>query len=94
MNTTFERVQNMTTAEKIAAIPYWYHKITLPDGTVTPGWSPIDAERYCIPQDLTGKKIGPFLRGFSGHLAKSLVILEIVVTLSIRCHEFLPLFRV
>jgi tRNA (mo5U34)-methyltransferase len=46
-----------TLAERIAAIPYWYHRIELPDGTVTPGWSPIDPERYCIPEDLTGKRV-------------------------------------
>ena len=44
-------------AKRIAKIPYWYHKIELPDGTVTPGWSPIDASRYCIPEDLTGKRV-------------------------------------
>ena len=43
--------------EKIAAIPYWYHKIELPGGIVTPGWAPIDAERYCIPADMTGLRV-------------------------------------
>ena len=43
--------------EKVKSIPYWYHKITLPDGTVTPGWSPICAEKYAIPDDLTGKRV-------------------------------------
>lgn len=35
----------------------WYHRIELPDGTVTPGWAPINADRYCIPDDLTGKRV-------------------------------------
>lgn len=43
--------------EKVKAIPYWYHRIELPGGIVTPGWAPIDAERYCIPKDLTGKRV-------------------------------------
>jgi tRNA (mo5U34)-methyltransferase len=47
----------MDLAEKIKAIPYWYHRIELPGGVVTPGWSPIDPARYCIPEDLTGKRV-------------------------------------
>jgi tRNA (mo5U34)-methyltransferase len=45
----------------VAAVPYWYHRIELPADdrqvVVTPGWTPINAERYCIPQDLTGKRV-------------------------------------
>jgi len=57
-----ERTQEamMPSAElrrRVDAIPYWYHKIELPGGVVTPGWAPIDAERYSIPQDLTGKRV-------------------------------------
>jgi len=47
----------MELAEKVKAIPYWYHRIELPDGIVTPGWSPINPERYCIPEDLTGMRV-------------------------------------
>jgi tRNA (mo5U34)-methyltransferase len=47
----------MDLAEKIKAIPYWYHRIELPGGVVTPGWAPIDPARYCIPEDLTGKRV-------------------------------------
>ena len=47
----------MDLIEKIKAQPYWYHHIELPDGTVTPGWAPINPARYCIPDDLTGKRI-------------------------------------
>jgi tRNA (mo5U34)-methyltransferase len=43
--------------EKVNAINYWYHKIELPGGIVTPGNYPICAERYCIPDDLTGKRV-------------------------------------
>lgn len=49
--------KNSSIAERVAAQEYWYHKIQLPDGTVTPGWSPIDPARYCIPDDLTGKRV-------------------------------------
>ena len=42
---------------RIAAVPYWYHKIPLPDGIVTPGWAPLNVDAYRVPADLTGKRI-------------------------------------
>ena len=42
---------------QVEAIPFWYHKIELPGGIVTPGWAPLDAGRYCIPQDMTGLRV-------------------------------------
>lgn len=42
---------------RIAAFPYWYHRIELPDGVVTPGWAPIDAGAYRVSEDLTGKRV-------------------------------------
>jgi tRNA (mo5U34)-methyltransferase len=42
---------------KIKAIPYWYHKIELSDGIVTPGWAPINSAAYRIPDDLKGKRV-------------------------------------
>ncbi len=42
---------------KIGAIPFWYHKIALPGGIVTPGWAPICRDAYQIPADLTGKRV-------------------------------------
>jgi tRNA (mo5U34)-methyltransferase len=48
----------MELAEKVKQIPFWYHKIELPDGTVTPGcMGPIDPKRYSIPDDLTGMRV-------------------------------------
>jgi tRNA (mo5U34)-methyltransferase len=52
----------MTTEQKslgkrILEIPYWYHRIELPSGDITPGWAPICAEKYAIPTDLTGKRV-------------------------------------
>ena len=35
----------------------WYHRIDLPAGIVTPGWAPLSAERYGLPDDLTGKRV-------------------------------------
>lgn len=44
-------------ADRVAAIAYWYHKIELPDGVVTPGWAPINAESYGVPENLSGKRV-------------------------------------
>jgi len=42
---------------KVSSFPYWYHRIELPFGIVTPGWAPISKESYLIPEDLSGKRI-------------------------------------
>jgi len=42
---------------QLSTISFWYHKIELPYGIVTPGWAPINASAYGIPQDLTGKRV-------------------------------------
>ena len=42
---------------RIAVFPYWYHRIELPGGVTTPGWAPISAEAYRIPDDLSGKRV-------------------------------------
>ena len=44
-------------AAAVKAHPFWYHRIELPGGVVTPGWAPIDAAMYRIPEDLTGKRV-------------------------------------
>lgn len=49
--------QNKTMEHRVAEIDYWYHSIDLGNGLVTPGWAPIDADRYSIPDDLTGKRV-------------------------------------
>lgn len=41
----------------IAEIPYFYHKIELRPGITTPGWAPLDASKYGIPDDFTGKRV-------------------------------------
>ena len=38
----------------------WIHKITMPDGTVTPGiwnWGGPDSEHFNFPNDLSGKSV-------------------------------------
>lgn len=43
--------------KRIAAIPYWYHRIALPGGIETPGWAPISPDAYGVPQRLDGLRI-------------------------------------
>lgn len=43
--------------EKINKFPFWYHKIELPGGIVTPGWAPLNIAAYNIPEDLTGMRV-------------------------------------
>lgn len=38
----------------VDAVPYWYHRIELPHGITTPGWAPLDAAAYRIPEDMSG----------------------------------------
>lgn len=42
---------------RIAAFPYWYHRIELPDQVCTPGWAPHDAGAYRIPERLDGQRV-------------------------------------
>jgi tRNA (mo5U34)-methyltransferase len=42
---------------KVEALPFWYHRIELPHGIVTPGWAPIDPSAYKIPETLDGKRV-------------------------------------
>jgi len=42
---------------RVAGFPYWYHRIDLPHGVVTPGWAPLDASAYRIPERLDGKRV-------------------------------------
>ncbi len=46
-----------TLASRVAAFPYWYHKIELPHGVITPGWAPLSAPAYRIPASLEGKRV-------------------------------------
>ncbi len=44
-------------AAKIAAIPYWYHKIELPYDLITPGWAPLNPHAYRLPAKLEGARV-------------------------------------
>ncbi len=46
-----------TLRRRVGEVKYWYHRIELPDGVVTPGWSPLNPAAYRVPGDLTGKRI-------------------------------------
>ncbi len=48
---------NTDLAARVAAVPFWYHKIELPGGIVTPGWAPISPSHYRVPEDLTGLRV-------------------------------------
>lgn len=43
--------------QRVQAFPYWYHRIELPGGVVTPGWAPIDVDAYRVPARLDGKRV-------------------------------------
>lgn len=41
----------------VNACGYWYHRIELPGGVLTPGWAPLAPDAYPVPADLTGKTV-------------------------------------
>jgi tRNA (mo5U34)-methyltransferase len=43
--------------QAVESKPFWYHKIELPGGITTPGWAPLAAEAYRIPEDMTGMRV-------------------------------------
>jgi tRNA (mo5U34)-methyltransferase len=43
--------------ERVNRFPFWYHKIALPGGVVTPGWAPLKADSYRLPASLAGKRV-------------------------------------
>jgi tRNA (mo5U34)-methyltransferase len=47
----------MSLRDDVKRFPYWYHRIELPNGIVTPGWAPMDPAIYRIPADLSGKRV-------------------------------------
>ena len=45
---------------QVASEPYWFHRVELPGGIVTPGWSDPRADKlpyYGLPDDLTGMRV-------------------------------------
>lgn len=43
--------------KRVASYEFWYHRIELPGGVITPGWAPIDPAKYGIPADLHNKRV-------------------------------------
>jgi tRNA (mo5U34)-methyltransferase len=43
--------------DRIAAFPFWYHRIELTPEIVTPGWAPLDAAAYGVPDRLDGLRV-------------------------------------
>ena len=52
-----------TLQARIAELPFWYHKIALPHGIVTPGFNPHFPAKYRVPADLTGKRVWAHVLG-------------------------------
>jgi len=42
---------------RVAALPFWYHRIELPHGVVTPGWAPLVPAAYGVPERLDGLRV-------------------------------------
>lgn len=43
--------------KQVVNIPFWHHRIALTDDVTTPGWAPLNAKAYDLPDDLTGKRV-------------------------------------
>lgn len=43
--------------QKVDSFPFWYHRIELPDGVVTPGWAPLSPTHYAIPENMKGLRV-------------------------------------
>lgn len=50
-------MQTLDLQTAVSSFPFWYHRIELPGGVVTPGWAPLSAETYRIPEDMTGMRV-------------------------------------
>lgn len=43
--------------QQVASFPYWFHRIELPGGVVTPGVAPLDPKFYRLPEDMSGQRV-------------------------------------
>ncbi len=43
--------------KRVRSIPFWFHRITLPGGVVTPGRFPLRPEAYRLPSSMVGKRV-------------------------------------
>ncbi|MBX3376490.1 MAG: DUF1698 domain-containing protein [Phycisphaeraceae bacterium] len=46
-----------TLRQRVGGLGFWYHRIELPGGVVTPGQNPHKPEAYRLPADLAGKRV-------------------------------------
>jgi tRNA (mo5U34)-methyltransferase len=46
-----------TLRQRVKDINFWYHRIELPGGVVTPGINPLHPPSYQVPADLTGLRV-------------------------------------
>jgi tRNA (mo5U34)-methyltransferase len=50
-------MQTQDLTHKVDEIPFWYHRIELPGGVVTPGIHPTRPEAFRLPESLAGMRI-------------------------------------
>lgn len=50
-------IDKETLQRDVDKFPFWYHKIELPYGIVTPGWAPLNATAYGIPPSLHDRRV-------------------------------------
>ncbi len=43
--------------KRVSQIPFWYHRIELPGGIVTPGQAPFSPRSYGVADDLSGNRV-------------------------------------
>ncbi len=55
--TTLTPEARATIEAGIKNFPFWYHRIELAEGLLTPGWAPIDPRAYQVPESLAGLRV-------------------------------------
>lgn len=50
-------MDTQTLTSRVDEIPFWYHRIELPDGVTTPGIQPVAPALYRFPESLEGKRV-------------------------------------
>jgi tRNA (mo5U34)-methyltransferase len=50
-------MDTQTLTRRVEEIPFWYHRIDLGNGIVTPGAQPVQAAAYRLPDSLEGKRV-------------------------------------
>jgi tRNA (mo5U34)-methyltransferase len=50
-------VADRSLQDRVNAFDHWYHRIELGNGLVTPGWAPLEADLYGVPERLDGLRV-------------------------------------